>query len=211
MAKMKRPIGDMVSGKVGNVVFFVWDGESYVRAAPERKKTEWTPDQQLHRQRFSQASKLWREVKSAQVQQIWNLGAKKMNGYAFFMKANMPAFALDGSLMDFRMLQLSTGKLNLPQEFQAHRVAEESSTIAVGWQNDPLLKGVRLHDELMVVSSYDGKFSLATPTGIERGQRNGTFELPPRPDPHAPSPLHLYLFFASANRSAYSESVCCEV
>jgi hypothetical protein len=208
---MKRPIGDLVSGKVGNVVFVVWDGDSYVRAAPQRKKMEWTPDQQLHRQRFSQASKLWREVKSAQVQQIWNLGAKKMNGYAYFMKANMPAFALDGSLMDAHMLQLSTGKLNLPQEFQAHRVEVGGSTIAVNWQNDPLLKGVRLHDELMVVSSYDGQFSLATPTGLERGQRMGTFELPVRPLPPAPGAMPIYLFFASANRSAYSESVCFEV
>ena len=39
MAKMKRPIGDMVSGKVGNVMFVVRESESYVRAAPQRKKS----------------------------------------------------------------------------------------------------------------------------------------------------------------------------
>ena len=114
MAKMKRPIGDMVSGKIGNVVFFRHNGESFVRNAPERKKNTWTPEQLLHRQRFSQASKLWRDVKSTQVQQIWNLGSQKMNGYALFMKANMPAFSLDGSLMDPQLIQLSTGKLHLP-------------------------------------------------------------------------------------------------
>jgi len=211
MAKMKRPIGDMVSGKVGNAVFFVLDGESYVRAAPQRKKTGWTPDQQLHRQRFSKASQLWREVKPAQVHQIWHLGAKKMNGYAYFLKANLPAFALDGSLMDPRMLQLSTGKLHLPLGFQAHRVAMEGSTVAVSWQNDPLLKGVRLQDELMVVSSHDGIFSEATPTGLERGRGNGTFELPPSSLPHAPNPLHLYLFFASADKKEYTGSVCFEI
>ena len=38
MAKMKRPIGDLVSGKIGNVVFVNMNGKSYVRAAPQRKK-----------------------------------------------------------------------------------------------------------------------------------------------------------------------------
>lgn len=38
MAKMKRPIGDVVSGKVENVVFVNLNGKSYVRAAPRRKK-----------------------------------------------------------------------------------------------------------------------------------------------------------------------------
>jgi len=211
MAKMKRPIGDMVSGRIGNVVFFRHNDEAFVKAAPERKKNSWTPDQQLHRQRFSAGCKLWREVKSAQVTDIWNLGSQKMNGYALFLKANMPAFSLDGSLIDARMLQLSTGRLHLPQKFEAGKPTVEGSTIAVSWQNDPLLKGERLHDELMVVSSQDGTFSPATPTGLERGQDNGSFSLPPSPKPHTPSPMYLYLFFASTDRKDYTQSVCFEI
>ena len=207
MAKMKRPIGDMVSGKIGNVVFFRHNGESFVRNAPERKKNTWTPEQLLHRQRFSQAIKLWRDVKSTQVQQIWNLGSQKMNGYALFMKANMPAFSLDGSLMDPQLIQLSTGKLHLPQEFEAGKPTLEGSTIAVSWQNDPLLKGKRLHDELMVVSSTDGKYSLVKATGMIRGASNGSFELPQQPA----DATHIYLFFASGDRRDYSESACFEI
>ena len=199
MAKMKRPIGDMVSGKIGNVVFFRHNGESFVRNAPERKKNTWTPEQLLHRQRFSQASKLWRDVKSTQVQQIWNLGSQKMNGYALFMKANMPAFSLDGSLMDPQLIQLSTGKLHLPQEFEAGKPTVEESSIAVSWQNDPLLKGKKLHDELMVISSADGQYSLVKATGMIRGARNGSFELPQQPA----DATHVYLFFASGDRRDY--------
>ena len=42
MAKMKRPVGDLVSGKVGSVVFFTRKNQSFVRAAPQRKETQWT-------------------------------------------------------------------------------------------------------------------------------------------------------------------------
>ena len=38
MARMKRNIGDLVSGKIGNVVFYQLNDQSYVRAAPVRKK-----------------------------------------------------------------------------------------------------------------------------------------------------------------------------
>ena len=39
MAKMKRNIGDSVSGKIGNVVFVQMGGNSYVISAPFGRKT----------------------------------------------------------------------------------------------------------------------------------------------------------------------------
>ncbi len=38
MARMKRNIGDLVSGRIGNVVFYERFGVNYVCAAPQRKK-----------------------------------------------------------------------------------------------------------------------------------------------------------------------------
>ena len=203
MAKMKRNIGELVSGKVGNVVFYQLNGESYVRSAPVRKKDSWTPEQLMHRQRFGMVSNLWKQFKSAKLTPIWNLGAQKMNGYAYFMKANMPAFAMDGSLIDPQMLQLSTGQLHLPVQLKAERTATESSTIKVSWQNDLHLKGERLNDELMVVSFVNGAYSQLTATGLIRSAKNGLFELPTLPK----SATHVYLFLASGDKKDYSESV----
>ena len=211
MAKMKRPVGDMASGKIGNVVFFTRKDSSFVRSAPQRKKTEWTPEQQLHRQRISQAAGLWRALKNGMVPRIWNLGSTKMNGYALFMKANMPAFGVDGTLLDPKLLQLSVGKLNLPQILEAKKAEGEGSTVEVSWQNDPLLSAVRLQDELMAVSSADGNYSEAMATGIKREAMRGTFELPAFPMPQAPSPIYLYLFFASSNGKEYTGSYCFEL
>jgi hypothetical protein len=207
MAKMKRNIGDLVSGKIGNVVFFQLRGKSYVRAAPVRKRDSWTQEQQLYRQRISKASGLWRALRSEQVSNIWNGATDQMNGYAWFLKQNMPALEMDGTLIDAKLLKVSDGKLPLPQDLKAERLPEDATTIEVSWQNDPHTRGKRLQDELMAVSFADGKFSKVTPTGLLRSALNGTFTLPQKPA----NASHLYLFMASADREEYSESICIEV
>ena len=130
-----------------------------------------------------------------------------MNGYAWFMKATMPALEMDGTLIDPKLLKVSAGKLTVPQQLTAERQLDNASTMVVSWQNDPHVKGERLNDELMVVSYTDGKFSPVTATGIVRGAKNGSFELPQHPT----SATHVYLFMASRNREEYSKSVCVEI
>jgi hypothetical protein len=207
MAKMKRNIGELVSGRIGNVVFYTRNGVNYVRAVPDRKKDSWSPQQMLHRQRFSKASFLWSQLKKTKVAPIWNLAAERMNGYAMFMKANMPAYALDGSIIDSKMLKISTGKLHLPMDLEASLESAGSSAIAVSWKNDPNMKGKRLEDELMAVSATDGHYSAMTPTGLLRSAQGGTFTLPEKPT----DATHVYLFFASQDGLDYTESVCIEL
>lgn len=206
MAKMKRNIGELVSGKVGNVVFYQLNDESYVRAAPDRKKDSWTPEQLRHRQRFGMVSNLWKEFKAAKLTPIWNLGSQKMNGYAQFIKSNMPAFAMDGSLIDPNMLQLSIGKLHLPIQLKAER-AENPNMIKVSWQNDLHLKGLRMNDELIAVSYANGQYSQLTVTGLVRGSLNGSFELPET----RKAATHIYLFMASTDKKEYTGSVCFKI
>lgn len=207
MARVKKHLGDNVSGKVGNVVFFQLNGESYVRAVQKRNNESWTPAQQQHRQRFSQASHLWRQIKYSQIPEIWNRGSQKMNGYALFIKANLPAFATDGSLVDARELKFSTGNLALPQEFKAERQNSTEPLIRVTWENKAQPMGERLEDELMVVSSTDGAYTDVLATKISRKTQGGVFELPKL----NVAITHVYLFFASRDRRDYSESVCFEI
>jgi hypothetical protein len=204
MAKMKRYLGELVSGRIGNVVFFQLNGKSYVRAAPVMKKNSWTEDQKFQRQRVSKASGYWRALRSEQVSKIWNSAAQEMNGYAWFMKANMPALEMDGTLIDPKLLKVSAGKLPMPQQLKAERQPDDTSTFIVSWQNDPHLRGKRLQDELMIVSYADGKFSKVTATGIVRSALNGSFQLPLKPV----NASHLYLFMASSDKEEYSESIC---
>ena len=91
MASMKQNVGEQVSGKLGNVVFYQRYGKSYVMAAPTKKKESRSEEQMLYSQRLKKASALWRSLKSEETSKIWNSAAEMMNGYAWFLKANMPA------------------------------------------------------------------------------------------------------------------------
>ncbi|HLN74086.1 MAG TPA: hypothetical protein VK205_12380, partial [Prolixibacteraceae bacterium] len=199
--------GEMVNGKVGNVVFYQLNGETFVKTAQQRTSNSWTEAQQLHRKRFKEASGLWRKIKYSQIPGIWNLGAQKMNGYALFIKTNLPAFATDGSIIDVRMLQFSTGRLPLPQEFTAQRKVAGEPLITATWQNKSQPKGERLEDELMVICSTGDAYTDMMATTIRRKDLGGAFALPVINVPIK----HVYLFFASSKRNEYSESVCFEV
>lgn len=207
MARLKHGIGSMLSGNAGGMVFVQLYGETYMRTAPERKKSSWTPQQVLHRKRFREVNSFCTQFSTSLIPLIWRPAARKMTGHALFLKANMPAFGLDGSLTDPQRLQLSVGKLSLPQQFRADRIGVESSTVSVSWNNDPYLDAQRLTDELMVISAGNGTFSYLTSTGLTRGAANGSFELPVIPA----EATHLYLFFASADKKDYSVSVCFEI
>ena len=207
MGKIKTNIEALVSGKVGNVVYYQLRGKSYVRSVPVRSKDSWTPAQQMHRLRISKVGELWKQLKSTHVIPIWNLGSDEMNGYALFMKVNLSAFGTDGNLNDQRELQLSTGKLRLPLDLIASRQTEGSSVVEISWKNDANLKGLRLQDELMMVSYANGVYSVLSPTGLERSAQNGSITLPVKPV----DATHVYLFFASKDELDYTESACFEI
>ena len=121
MARLRKGIGSMLSGKAAGMVFVQLDSETYMRVVPNRKKNSWTPKQLLHRKRFKLVNSFCTQFRSSVIPLIWNPMAKKMAGYALFFKANIPAFGLDGSLADPKMLQFSTGKttIRLPRLSQS--------------------------------------------------------------------------------------------
>ena len=212
MTIIRQGTAPSLTGMIGGIVIVERNGKTYMRRAPQRKvKNSWSPAQVLHRQRFSLVSKFCKLFKKTLIPQIWNYEAEKMTGYSLFLKANMPAFAPDGTLEDAKKIQLSTGKLPFPPDLQARRQAMGSSTIEVNWTRETGLLGYRSTDELMVISAAEGMYSELTATGILRKNLNGSFELPASPIPPGPGPMHIYLFFASKDRRDYSVSVCVEI
>lgn len=206
MARMKQVPGEHPSGRLLNVVFYQRYGKSYVRAAP-KKRESYTDEQVLYRQRLSMASALWRSLKSEEISRIWNSAAELMNGYAWFMKANMPALAMDGTLIDPKLIKVSDGKLPLPQQLKAERMPGDESTVVVSWQNDAHSNRERLKDELWAISYADGKFSRIITTGLKRGDQQGSFTLPAKPA----NASHVFLLMTSTNKEQYSESMCLEI
>lgn len=207
MAQVKGGMGAMLSGKVEGLVYVQFNGGTYTRKLPHRKKDAWTPGMLQNLQRFREVNNFCGQFKYSVIPQIWNGAAQRMSGYAFFLKSNMAAFAPDGSLGDAKKLKFSTGKLLWPEGFEAQRSEEDANTIEVKWPKFVNVGGVHLKDELMVISAAEDQYSKITATGIERNALGGSFELPALPA----GATHIYLFFGSIDHRDYSESVCFEV
>ena len=162
MAKIKRNIGELVSGKIGKVVFVQMRGKSYVRAAPDRTRNNWSEAQLLFRARMSAIAALWRSVNCDGLNAAWNLAAKDMNGYAWFIKKNMNALHIEGTQTDPSLIQVMDGSLAVPQLIP---IAIGTVTdvpipefVQISWENDPHIKKARLSDSLTLISYADREF-----------------------------------------------------
>jgi len=202
MTKVIQGLETLLSGKFGDKVYVQRYGKTYVRSAPKRKEDSSTPAMLLNQKRFKEIMKFCGLFKIGLIPQLWNPAAVNTSGFRLFQKANSRAFAKDGSLLDPKLIKLSTGKLTLPEGITAKRAAAGSSVIEVNWEQD-----LHLQDELMVVSAGSGLYSALLETGIVRNALHGSFELPALASPA----IHIYLFFGSKDKSDYSESICLEL
>ena len=155
MAKVEGGARSMLSGKADGLVYVKFNGGTYTRKVPKRKKDAWTPGMLLNLKRFKEVNSFCGQFKYSVIPQIWNPAAEKMSGYAFFLKSNMAAFAVDGSLADPKLIRFSSGKLNMPQGLIAGRPEVDGSIIEVSWEKELHVGGVHLRDELMVISAAD--------------------------------------------------------
>jgi hypothetical protein len=162
-----------------------------------RKHDNWTDLQKLYRQRLSKIAQLWRSLPPGLVKQTWNQVSPERNGYASFVKTNMSALQIDGTLTDPTQLTLTDGKLMPVQLLKAVREAPSSNSIKVSWQNDKNSPRERMDDALMALTFTGGYFSALTDTGLKRADQSGTFPFPPPlPWPRALSPC----FYSCAPR-----------
>ncbi len=200
MAQVKGGIAQGLSGKAGGVVFVLRDGKTYIRSIPIRGKNSWSPRQQMHRVRFKAVNDYCIKYKYSLIPQIWNLAGARGRGYHQFLKANMPAFGLDGHLEEVEKLHFSAGKLPLPQHFKAKRSDDTPSKVEVNWLNDTNLSQVYSHDELMMVTGYPDHRTAPIATGVLRSKGNALIDLPDGYETIG----GIYLFFAAYKRDGYS-------
>ncbi|MGE5393890.1 MAG: hypothetical protein ACM3P1_04045 [Candidatus Saccharibacteria bacterium] len=211
MARVTNEISSSLSGKAYGQVYVHLNGQTYTRSLPHYKKDSITKGMLQNQTRFKRVNEFCSLFKDSVIPQIWKGVNPKMSGYALFLKTNMAAFGPDGSLQDAGKIQLSTGKLSFPQGLEAKRMETNSNRVEVSWPRQMHIGGAQLKDELMVICSYEGQYTEILATGIVINDLAGTFALPLFSMPLAPSPMHVYLFFASSNRRDYSPSVCFEV
>ncbi len=197
---MARIKGNKLIGKVGNVVYTEWNGIEVVKSLASRSKKSWSPRQELHRQRFAAINEYCGK-NAFVIQTIWDLAAENRHGYNLFLKANAPAFALDGELTMVEKLHFSEGKIPLPQQLTAKRSESDPSKVEAAWTEDENLPDYYSRDELMMVCAYPDRFTKPIATGVLRKNGSALIDLPEG----AEMITGIWLFFRGYKGEAYSE------
>ena len=201
MGKVRSKSGEGLSGLVGNVVFYSYKGETYVRSRPRKKsKNSWSERQLLAQKRFAALKAFWGRFDNSPIQEIWRVADENIRGDNHFLRTNKVAFAPDGALTDPERLHLTAGSLPLPGKLTAVRSAADPSILDVNWQDDQGSAIAWDDDELMMMVGHDGEFAGPVSTGALRGQESAVIQLPTV----SGTIQGIYLFFASERRKMYS-------
>jgi hypothetical protein len=191
--------GGDISGLVGNVVAVKYkNGKTVLRKRPGKRK--YSDKQKQNWQRFSAVSSFWSQFMWSPVQQIWKVAEEGRRGNNLFINANAPAFSIDGVIEDLERLHFSAGRLPLPHHLTAQREQGDPQKLDVSWQNNPESPAAQSDDELMMVVTYDGKFTGPVATGAKRRQQSAVVTLPTV----SGTIEAIWLFFASEKRKLYS-------
>lgn len=207
MAQVRDIFGTGISGKLNQVVFYQRKGKTFVRSLPVKRVKTCSVAQQRNKRRFGAMIRFSSLFRYVVIPQIWNQASKTLNGKQLFMKTNAQAFDAEGNIADPQLVQLSTGKLTLPEEITVKPQEAGSTRMNVSWYPDFGGGELAYWDELMVISYGEGQYSDIKATNIHRGENNGVFDLPSLQVPVT----HLYLFFGSLDKRHYSSSVCVEI
>jgi hypothetical protein len=201
---MGKIVGGNIVGGVGNLVFYSYNENNYVRTAPgKRSKNSWTEKQKRNWNRFSALIAFWRQFRFGPIKQIWQVAEEGKKCNCLFYETNASAFGPDGALIDKERLHFSAGKLALPHLFTASRVRGDPDKVEVAWQYDEGSGNAWPDDELMMMVSNDGKFIGPIATGAIRRQETAVVQLPAVTG----TIQGIYLFFGSEKRKLYSPDI----
>ena len=88
---MGKIIGGNIAGGVGNLIFYSYNGNNYVRTAPgKRSKKSWSDRQVQNRKRFSALNAFWMQFRNTKIGQIWRVAEEGKKGHSLFISANCP-------------------------------------------------------------------------------------------------------------------------
>lgn len=208
--KVEKGLAEGFSGKIGDMVFYQRNGQTYARRAPTPKSSgkqkERSEKQKASTTRFQLLQRLYAYYKRSISADIWRVAAREKGRMAhnLFYSENYGCFDGKGQLVKPELLRFSAGSLLLPPGLRVERTgdgvfratweAEEEWETCAG--TDRLLAGV-VYPSLMP-SMYRALESSGT-----RGELAGTFRVRTDLGPTA----HVYLFFGREDGTAYSPSL----
>lgn len=209
--KMKAPGTGLISGKIGNMIYYVVDGKQYIRRAAlpgkkSKREIQGIPAiQQGAMTRFSMLQSYYSFYREFVSDDIWKAAGRVEHCRAdnLFHKTNSPCFDDRGNLVDFDRFSFSRGELLVPR-----RIALEGDGVhyRVTWEEERCGLLTAPDDELCIGVIYEarsGRPLLLTEVCGKRADCAGTFTL----NREVAGVVHVYCFWAREDRTAFSESV----
>lgn len=194
----------MLKGRIDDLVFYQVGEQLRIRGYGKPKKTAWTPSQQLQQKRLRTAVAFYRANAATPLPEIWREAAKEMvcSGYNLFMKTNMAAFSADHDILDYSLLHMSEGVLEVAPSLQVTKYGQ--GEVHVTWRNPLPATEECMSDLLQAVWLADnGTFTLHVPALPAVRRSNGEAVLP---IPEAGQQgMHLYLYFSDKNGKRFSK------
>lgn len=200
----------LISGRMGNMVYYVRNGKQCVRrVAIPGKKRKWETEGRTEKQkavtgRFAIVQAFYAKYMKEVSAGIWRAAGRKrkQTGPNLFNSLNCKCFSGDGRLADFENFLFAEGELLLPRRMQ---VEGDGRKFRVTWEEEREWTSASPADRLWVGVLYDSHPlapRLALDVKGRRGEFSGEFTL----DGSMGTPAHVYCFFGRADGSAFSKS-----
>lgn len=205
--KVIDPEGKLFSGRVGNMVYCVRNGKTYVRRMAELDGRERTGRQRAVTSRFSTMQQLYSYFHQCVSADIWKLAAREVGrqGMHLFHSVNCGCVDEKGMIVQPGLFRFSAGSLVLPTGVRVERAGDGEWRVT--WDADDDWTTSSADDRLMVGLLYgrnmDSPRWAAGVTG-RRGDGAGSFRTE---EGKFGAPAHAYVLFAREDGSAYSPSL----
>lgn len=178
--------------------------ENRVRSKPLEYHDANTLEQQNSRRRLRVVNEFYSRLKDTPIIEIWRIAAipTPSDRYTLFRKINTNVFLPDGKIGDFSSLHLAKG--TLPQALNMQMEIDTEDNITLTWTNHIEHTTCRDNDTLGIIALYDHlSFSpgLLEDIAATRKDEKTVFHV----DRKKGVPLHLYCFFGSPEKDAYSD------
>lgn len=209
--KIKTPGTGLLSGKIGDMVYYVVDGKQYVRRAAipgkprKTDKENMTAKQHGNLTRFAGVQRYYAFFRKKISEEIWKTAGESQHARAInlFHKTNGHCFNAKGKLVDLSTFKFAQGELLLPRNIA---VVPDGDGFRVTWNEERNERNAAPGDRLcvgIIYSRYPDSPHLAVEIIGTRGDREGWF----RPAKKYACATHAYCYWAREDGTAFSESV----
>ena len=177
-------------GKVGGLVVYRLGDRTVVRTVGERESGEFSAGQRAQQERIASVAILYKSMKAVGL-------------HNEFVRRNVSAFSGDGRIADFGKLQLTAGRLLLPDKLEVCRSGKDE--VEIRWSNERLYPGMREDDRIMAaMMKRKDVFTIKILNAEENSRERGRVRI--RLPPELECFPHLFVYACSATGEEFSVS-----